>query len=128
MFTNCKRCNMPFVKEEGQEDCPLCREEFGTNKPNVIEKLTPEQKVMKLEYENSTLIMKNRLLNCEKTALEMENDRLRRGRSTVAFQDHGLSEKLKHLISLCHPDKHKGSKIATDVTVWLLSQRNTFGG
>jgi uncharacterized Zn finger protein (UPF0148 family) len=128
MFTTCKRCNMPFVEEEGQEDCPLCCEEFGTNKPKETEELTPKQKVMRLEYENSTLKMKNTLLNFEKTSLEMENDRLRRGRSTVASQDHGLSEKLKHLIALCHPDKHKGSKIANDVTVWLLNQRSNLRG
>mgnify|MGYP005642863087 CR=1 FL=1 len=128
MFTNCKRCNMPFVEEEGQVDCPLCREEFGTNKPEDQEEQTPEQKISDLESENWDLRMENSRL-CVKTAgLELVNGMLRRDRSTGTFQNHGLSGKLKHLISLCHPDKHKGSKIATDVTVWLLSQRNTFGG
>jgi len=31
---------------------------------------------------------------------------------------------LKQLILLCHPDKHGGSKLAHDVTVWLLKQRS----
>ena len=128
MFTICERCNMPFEGEKGQVNCSLCCEEFGTNKPKEIEELSPKQKVMKLEYENSTLKMKNSLLNFEKTTLKMENDRLRRGRSTSAFQDHGFSGNIKHLISLCHPDKHKGSKIANDMTVWLLNQRGNLGG
>lgn len=32
-------------------------------------------------------------------------------------------EKLKRLIQLCHPDKHNGSKVATEITQWLLEQR-----
>lgn len=30
---------------------------------------------------------------------------------------------LKRLIALAHPDRHGGSKIATEATQWLLSQR-----
>ena len=30
---------------------------------------------------------------------------------------------LARMIRLCHPDKHQGSKAATEVTQWLLTQR-----
>jgi len=30
---------------------------------------------------------------------------------------------LKHLISLCHPDKHNNSKIANDITAMLIKKR-----
>ncbi len=32
-------------------------------------------------------------------------------------------DRLKALIQLCHPDKHGGSKAASDMTQWLLSLR-----
>lgn len=32
-------------------------------------------------------------------------------------------QRLRQLIQLCHPDKHQGSRSATEVTSWLLSQR-----
>jgi len=31
-----------------------------------------------------------------------------------------LVERMRSLLSLVHPDKHGGSKAATDITVWLL--------
>jgi len=31
--------------------------------------------------------------------------------------------RLRQLIQLCHPDRHAGSRAATDVTKWLLSMR-----
>jgi len=32
-------------------------------------------------------------------------------------------ERIREIISLCHPDKHKGSERANEVTKWLLSLR-----
>ena len=32
-------------------------------------------------------------------------------------------EILSRLVRLCHPDKHQGSKAATEATQWLLAQR-----
>ena len=34
------------------------------------------------------------------------------------------SDRLRQLIQLCHPDKHHGSKSATNVTAWLNGLRN----
>jgi hypothetical protein len=31
--------------------------------------------------------------------------------------------RLKALIGLAHPDRHNGSKVATEITQWLLAQR-----
>jgi hypothetical protein len=33
-------------------------------------------------------------------------------------------EVLNKLIRLCHPDRHGGSKLANETTVWLLEQRS----
>jgi hypothetical protein len=35
------------------------------------------------------------------------------------------SERLMALITLAHPDKHNGSRLATETTQWLLSLRAT---
>jgi hypothetical protein len=32
-------------------------------------------------------------------------------------------DRLRKLIHLCHPDKHNNSTLATEMTQWLLSQR-----
>ena len=32
-------------------------------------------------------------------------------------------ERLRALIGLAHPDRHNGSKVATEITQWLLAQR-----
>ena len=31
--------------------------------------------------------------------------------------------RIEQLIRLCHPDKHDGNSVATEVTQWLLSMR-----
>ena len=33
-------------------------------------------------------------------------------------------ERLKALIGLAHPDRHNGSRVATEITQWLLAQRS----
>jgi hypothetical protein len=33
-------------------------------------------------------------------------------------------DRLKALIGLAHPDRHNGSKVATEITQWLLAQRD----
>ena len=32
-------------------------------------------------------------------------------------------ERLRALVGLAHPDRHNGSKVATEITQWLLAQR-----
>lgn len=36
-------------------------------------------------------------------------------------------EMYRKLLSLCHPDKHANSQTATEVTTWLLEQRELYG-
>jgi hypothetical protein len=36
-------------------------------------------------------------------------------------------ERVKHLLMLCHPDKHGNSALANDVTRWLLTLKSRFG-
>ena len=35
-----------------------------------------------------------------------------------------FSQRVRHLIILCHPDKHNNSQTATEITQWLLSHRS----
>lgn len=55
-------------------------------------------------------------------ALE-EAARLRRRLMEAEHRSAIPPDMLKRLITLAHPDKHGGSKIATEATQWLLSQR-----
>ena len=55
-------------------------------------------------------------------ALE-EAARLRRMLMQVERRSAIPPDVLKKLLHLAHPDKHSGSKIATEATQWLLSQR-----
>jgi hypothetical protein len=54
-------------------------------------------------------------------SLRRENSRLRLGGSGASLDRH----RLRQLLQLCHPDKHDGSKTATEITQWLLSQRGS---
>ena len=38
-----------------------------------------------------------------------------------------LRDSLRPLLSLCHPDKHAGSALATRTTQWLLAMRDRLG-
>jgi hypothetical protein len=53
--------------------------------------------------------------------LERTIDSLRRLGSPSSLDRH----RLRQLLQLCHPDKHDGSKTATEITQWLLSQRGS---
>lgn len=51
----------------------------------------------------------------------MENQTLR---SQIRQSGEAIpKDKLKILIQLCHPDKHNGTAIATEITSWLLNER-----
>jgi hypothetical protein len=66
---------------------------------------------------------KKRCLPCWKKANGVE-DRTFGRMKTAALPPPAIPEDmLKRLIYLCHPDKHDGSKVATEVTAWLLKQR-----
>jgi|GEM_PF-1333710 len=60
------------------------------------------------------------LLQCEKINLEREN-------SELNGLKRELAARLRQLVGLCHPDKHGGAEIASDMTTWLLGLRDRFG-
>jgi hypothetical protein len=72
-------------------------------------RIRKERERQSLEDENADLRVKVATLECRLFDLEralVVNDEMR-----------------ARLIRLCHPDRHGGSKAATEVTQWLLSKR-----
>lgn len=49
---------------------------------------------------------------------------LEAGRNEAGQQLTLDSTRLRQLIQLCHPDRHDGSRTATEATQWLLAQRS----
>ncbi len=43
--------------------------------------------------------------------------------ATRKFADAISPQRIKHLLMLCHPDKHGNSALANDVTKWLLTMK-----
>lgn len=109
LIKDCDLCQKPFPAEESwQNKCLVCwKEDKGYD-------LTKGDKAfiaMQAAYSDMRVALKS----AEKRALR------NRG---VPDDKSGLSPgKIKVLLKLCHPDKHKNSEQATEVTKWLLAQR-----
>lgn len=76
-----------------------------------------QSKYNKLRYENVELYMKVLYFQAENKALHRQL--LEKHDSTSRFSESDI----KRLLQLCHPDKHGGSKMASDMTSKLLAMR-----
>lgn len=108
----CQDCGCPFPQRHHYERrCPLCYKE---NKGYNV--LWGDQAFLwtqaKLDETRSQLQEAQRKLEAKKE-------------TSAAGPQSGLrGDLLRQVISLCHPDKHAGSKKATEVTMKLLALRN----
>jgi NMD protein affecting ribosome stability and mRNA decay len=85
----------------------LCRKCFRAQKES--EETEREALLIRLQMENQTLRGQVRMLQFK---------------ATVGGAPDAISpEKLRALIQLCHPDRHSDSKIANEITQWLLKLR-----
>ena len=91
----CQNCGEYAGAEHWRRYCSYCFKEM--KRKQEAEK---DERIEQLEYEN----------------------RLLRMQQTVRPVNGALpSERVRELLSLCHPDKHGGSPLATKVTQWLLT-------
>lgn len=107
------RVNPPPVEEDGDSD----------RLQDEIESMAAERDKLAADLERSE--KKRQKMRLRIKELEGEVGRLlanRRAPATASPQalDPAL---LKKLLMLCHPDKHKDDPVATEVTRWILSER-----
>ena len=75
-------------------------------------------------YIHTDILEKNLAAAQKKAGAWRKGFRPKNENSVVGEKTFNLDEQqLKHLISLCHPDKHGNSKIATNITAMLLKKR-----
>lgn len=103
----CTICGSPFTRRSDESWKTLCYACWKMSKQSSSPSLgeTPAQ----LRHELHV-------------ALE-EAARLRRRLMEAERKDSIPPDVLKKLLHLAHPDRHGGSKIATEATQWLLKQR-----
>lgn len=98
----CRACGHIFFRAESyKRDCPVCYKETRGYEiyPGDIQIRCLQLEVEKLK------------LQVTSTALQTSKAEMR------------IAQRLKALLFLCHPDKHRGSKRAHEVTQWLLKLR-----
>ena len=107
----CRSCNLPFYRnEDWKVTCLICFKSergydlYAGDKQMLLlqdgmHDLTEKMK----EYAHDGETWKRRAVKEKKKRMPI------------------TKEQLKDLIRLCHPDKHGGTKKATEITQWLLS-------
>lgn len=144
-FSVCGKCSLPFGREYAYMDmCPYCYKEDNGYKilkgdlafvylQNELQRLLDKQNESEAgprdpmddadwEAFNALLSEKEELLKRIQD-LQREVGRLRKGKEApgekAGTPDLAL---LRKMITLCHPDKHKDSPVATEVTQWITVQ------
>ena len=109
MWRTCIDCGADFYGEETWKiRCVSCWRKMKNRKQTISsggnsdrELANANRKIRKLEFKIDCLI--DAVIEAERTNIETE-----------------LAIRMRSLLSLVHPDKHGGSQVATDITVWLL--------
>jgi hypothetical protein len=134
----CQECGLPFPRKESYKElCPICfKESRGYNilqgdlaflwAQQSLEEARSEGEKAKTKARKARASAIEALQQAARSeeravAAEKATRRAKRGRKNPAQLDPVV---IKALISLCHPDKHGGSKKATEVTKLLLSMRS----
>ena len=108
-WANCIDCGQEFYREHGESWKKRCLDcwkawKFGKDRETVEISLADLRSLYaQLDH--------YRALTASKTV-------------TSDFYEDGLRSHLRTLIFLCHPDKHNGSKRASEATQWLLRVRD----
>jgi hypothetical protein len=110
MIKNCDLCGLPFPADESwKRQCLSCWKEEKGYTPTKADK--------------ALVAMREAYAELKKDLIRAERKNAQFGRSRPNPVG-GLSQgHVNTLIRLCHPDKHKGSPKATEMTKWLLAQR-----
>lgn len=118
----CECCHTPFVAVKGFERvCPVC---FKLDRGYDL--YVGDKALLRLQEQYRAQAEE---LEKARTELAQLTDRYNRVRSKArklmkaAVVSTVAPNRVEQLIRLCHPDKHDGSVLATEVTQWLLAQR-----
>lgn len=98
----CRGCGRVFFRAESyKRECPVCYKEQRSYEiyPSDIQ------------------------IRCLQLEVEKLREKLAANVSQESRTELRLAQQIKTLLFLCHPDKHRGSKRAHEVTQWLLQLR-----
>lgn len=140
MITYCTDCEMPFVRAERSRALrclPCWKNRQGYNHTKADDALilmseALDELLCRLNGSEDTTSLNNKIktLEAQEKILRAEIETLKVNLSIEMgnrFRPPSQSipkDKIKILLTLCHPDKHGGSnEKATEITKWLLSQR-----
>lgn len=126
---DCDTCNKPFMDDEGwKRQCVVCWKNDKEWKLTVGDKAFQAMQdaycatSFSLQQARSQVEERDKQLEGAKHRIRALRLQIKSGQprksSSVLTQSH-----IRALLKLCHPDKHGNSKIATEVTKWLLAQR-----
>lgn len=108
MRKECKKCKKPFIDAaDYKKTCIIC---WKQEKGYALNKGDNSY----LEMQDYAHALEQEIADLEKELEEDKNEP----------EPKNLSEdQIKALLRLCHPDKHSNSKLANEVTKWLLALR-----
>jgi hypothetical protein len=110
----CECCHTPFVAAKGFERlCPVC---FKIDRGYDL--YVGDKALLRLQEQYHKQAAEMAQLTDRYTRVRQKAKSLMQAAASPL-----TAKKVEKLIRLCHPDKHGGSALATEVTQWLLSQR-----
>lgn len=117
----CASCKRPMIKKD--EWVRYCLPCYKKNKGYAWTKADTECALLQQALEDALTRLKKRESRRAKSNPETQKNSPEPPEPPeIVFDSSLLSKKhIKLLLSLCHPDKHKGEERATQVTRWLLS-------
>jgi hypothetical protein len=130
MIAYCEDCKLPYIFKRGSSKCLVCwkeEREYDLSKADLAHKelarafhgVLVENTALKASGANGANVKQLEAqvaqLTAQMNTLRTENENLRKGGNIP-------QDTLRSLISLCHPDRHSGSSLATKMTQWLVAQ------
>lgn len=110
----CECCMVPFVAAKGFERlCPVC---FKLDRGYDL--YGGDKALLRLQERYRKQATEMAQLTARYTRIRQKAKALMQAAASPL-----TTKKVEKLIRLCHPDKHGGSALATEVTQWLLDQR-----
>ena len=112
----CVKCKYTFIANEGWEStCIVCWKES-----KEMDLLKGDKQVRLLQKELAHRNHELKMLKMKQTSMEHRVLKLKDDKRKSKLP---LDNRLRDLLMLCHPDKHKNSEKSSDVTRWLLEIR-----
>lgn len=117
----CYPCWQVINERQGKQRVAQLEQQVQRLRQQVMRGGGDPDQVDQLEAENAALKVER--LNLQRRLLVLERQATLQGLHRQHASGPIPSEMLKRLIMLCHPDRHQGSEMSTQMTQWLLEQR-----